>query len=62
MTTSDTTRWLTRKEAAAYLRCDPTTLDRWVKRGLLTRHRVGDTRATRYSVTECDALMKPEDA
>jgi len=61
MTSPEPTRWLTRHEAAAYLRCTPATLDRWVRRNLVTRHKVGDTNATRYDVVELDRLMKPEE-
>lgn len=33
--------WLTKAEAAAYMRVVPRTIDRWVESGRITRYRVG---------------------
>ncbi len=54
-----TDRWLTRLEAAAYLKIHPITLDRWVKTGVVIRHQIRGTQRTRYSSRELDNLLIP---
>lgn len=54
-----TTTWMTRKEAAEYLRVSLPTIDRYAASGRLTKHTVPGGRAVRFKVTELDALLKP---
>lgn len=49
-------RWLGRVAAAAYLDCDPTTIDRLVDGGRLTRYKVGGM--SRFDMYEMDAMVK----
>jgi excisionase family DNA binding protein len=59
MTTPES-RWLTRDEAAIYLRCTDRTIDRLAEAGKLTKHLVaGNARMVRFSQTELDALLEP---
>jgi excisionase family DNA binding protein len=50
--------WMSRTEAAAYLRCSLRQVDRYVEDGKLTRHKLG--RSTRFRVKQLDALLTPE--
>jgi excisionase family DNA binding protein len=52
--------WMTREEAAEYLRVSPFTLDRWVRQGRLQRHRIDGLRSARFRQSELDALVVPE--
>lgn len=57
------TTWLTRTEAAEHLRVTPSTIDRWARQGLVTRHRLtGTARGVRYKREELDALLQPVSA
>jgi excisionase family DNA binding protein len=49
-------RWLGRVAAAAYLDCDPTTIDRLVDSGRLTRYKVGGM--SRFDMYEMDDMVK----
>ena len=51
--------WLTKAEAAAYMRVEPRTIDRWVRAGRLTRHRVQGVQSVRFARAELDALVQP---
>lgn len=51
--------WLTRKEAADRLRCDPKTIDRWSREGRLTKHKVGDLQSVRFRADQVDSLVQP---
>lgn len=48
-------RWLTRLTAAAYLDCDPTTVDKLANNGQLIRHKVGGM--VRYDARQIDDLF-----
>jgi excisionase family DNA binding protein len=50
--------YLTRREAATRARVTPGTIDRWVRRGLLTRHRTGTGRVG-ISAAQLDLLLLP---
>lgn len=50
-----TRRWLTRLTAAAYLDCDPTTVDKLANNGQLIRHKVGGM--VRYDARQIDNLL-----
>lgn len=52
--------WLTKAEAAEYMRCDTRTIDRWTEAGKLTRHRVEGLRSVRFARAELDSLVVPE--
>ena len=52
--------WLTKAEAAAYMRVEPRTIDRWVRAGRLTRHKVEGLQSVRFARGELDALVQPE--
>ncbi len=54
-----TTTWLTRPEAAAYLRIHVDTLDRYARDKKITRYTVAGTRSVRFKVTELDNLVRP---
>lgn len=50
---------LTTAEAARYLGVDPRTLLRWVKQGLLPRHRKGPKLCC-YMKEDLDRMVRPE--
>ena len=50
--------WLTRAEAARYLRVSKATLDRLAREHGL-RHYLGDTRSVRFRRDQLDALLTP---
>jgi excisionase family DNA binding protein len=52
--------WLTKAEAAEYMRVDPRTIDRWAATGRLTKHRVAGVQSVRFSRDELDRLVQPE--
>lgn len=54
------TSWMTRQEAAAYLRVSVATIDRYVRVGELTKHHLAGTRSVRFTKDELDALVVPE--
>lgn len=54
------TPWMTREEAATYLRVSTSTLDRYVREGKLARHRLAGTRSARFHKEELDALVEPD--
>lgn len=51
--------WLTKEEAAEFLRVRPRTIDRWVAEGLITKHRIADLQSVRFSREELEALVQP---
>jgi excisionase family DNA binding protein len=53
--------WLTRQEAAAYLRVCPETLDTMVKAGCLRAHRAG-SRILRFRREDLDQALTPTTA
>lgn len=53
--------WLTRLEAAEYLRVSVDTLDRWVKAGKLRRYRAASGTGRRFRRADLDAALVPED-
>lgn len=52
-------KWLTKSEAAGYLRVGSRTIDRYVDQGRITRYRIGDLRTVRFDREELDALVRP---
>lgn len=52
------TPWLTKREAAAYLRISVDTLNRWEDAGKVTFHKVADLQSVRLNRDELDALMR----
>ncbi len=52
--------WLTREEAADYMRVSPYTIDRWVRDERLPRHRIDGIRSARFRRDELDALVVPD--
>lgn len=53
--------WMTRQEAADYLRTTTKTIDRNAAKGLLTRYYLGGSQnQPRFKCEELDALMSPE--
>ena len=52
--------WLTRPEAAAYLKIHTDTLDALVQAGRLKRYTNGTGRIIRYRRDELDATLAPE--
>lgn len=55
-----TDKYLTRQEAAEYLRISVASLDRYVRQGKLPRHRLAGTRTARFIKEELDALVEPD--
>lgn len=55
-----TITWMTKPEAAKHLRVSTATIDRYVRRGLLTRHKLAGTQSARFRKDELDALVEPE--
>lgn len=54
-------QWLTRTQAAERLHVNVRTVDRWVRRGVLTRYETPSGRA-RFKDKDVDALVKPRRA
>lgn len=52
--------WMTRAEAAAYLRVVERTIDRYAEAGRLKRHRVEGLQSVRFSRAEVVALVSEE--
>lgn len=52
-------QWYTRAEAADYLRVHPATLDRYVRQGLLRRHKLRGVAHARYSASDLAAMHEP---
>jgi excisionase family DNA binding protein len=50
------TPWMTKREAAVYLRISVETLDRWQERGVVVYHKVGALQSVRLKREELDAL------
>lgn len=50
--------YMTKAEAAEYLRCSPATVDRWIRDGHLNRYKVGPTQSVRLRSTEVKALIQ----
>jgi excisionase family DNA binding protein len=48
---------LTRREAAERLGVHISTVDRWIKAGILTRYKIGETRSTRIDPREIPKLL-----
>lgn len=55
------TGWFTRTEAAAYARVSLATLDRWARHGKIVRHKTPGGRGVRYTKTDLDNAMIPEE-
>ena len=51
-----TPRYASAKEAASYVGCSVSTIERWIARGELTAYRYG-TRLTRVDLNEIDQLL-----
>lgn len=49
-------QWLTRKEAAAFLRVHPKTIDRLRKQNLLKSYKINGTSCLRFKREDLDAL------
>ena len=59
MMTEDS-KWVTVKEAAAYLKVSQMTLFRWMKSGKLTHYKMGSS--VRFTKDDLDALAQPSKA
>jgi excisionase family DNA binding protein len=53
--------FLTKAEAAAYMRVSPRTIDRWAAAGRIQRYRVGTSQSLRFKRAELDALVVPDE-
>jgi excisionase family DNA binding protein len=51
------TVWMTRREAAAYLKISVRTLDAWRRAGRVRPHKVEGLRTVRYSQQDLDAAL-----
>lgn len=54
-----TSPWLTREEAAAYLKVNERTLDRYRQDGHVQAHKLAGTQSIRYRRDDLDAMLKP---
>jgi excisionase family DNA binding protein len=54
------TPWMTRKDAALYMRVSVQTIDRWARDGMITRYSLPGGADYRYRRDELDALLAPE--
>ena len=52
--------WLNRNEAAAHLGVSPSTIDRLVDAGHLTRHKITGGKIARFDRADLDAVMVPD--
>lgn len=52
--------WMTRAEAAEYLRVGERTIDRWVLEGRITRHKIDGLQSVRFRRAELDGLVVPD--
>jgi excisionase family DNA binding protein len=59
MTETTPSPWLTKAEAAEYMRCSPRTIDAWANAGRITRHRVAGLQSVRFRRDELDSLAEP---
>lgn len=57
---SNDNTYLTKVEAAKYLRVATSTVDRWVREGRITRYKIGGTQSVRFKRPELDALLVAE--
>jgi excisionase family DNA binding protein len=55
-----TDTYMTREEAAEYLKVSAATLDRYVRQGKLRRLRLAGTRTARFKKGDLDALVEPD--
>jgi excisionase family DNA binding protein len=53
--------WMTKQEAADYLRVHVHTIDDYIAKGFLTRYHIGDLQSTRLKRSEIEALMQPSE-
>jgi excisionase family DNA binding protein len=54
--------WMTRAEAAAYLRVGERTIDRYAEASKLTKHRVEGVQSVRFARSEVEGLVSAEPA
>jgi excisionase family DNA binding protein len=54
--------WMTRAEAADYLRVTERTVDRYADAGRLTKHRVEGVQSVRFARSEVMSLVSTESA
>lgn len=59
---SETTTWMTRADVARHLRVHPSTVDRMVTDGRLTRYKLTGGETARYKRDEVDGLLVAEPA
>lgn len=52
--------WMTKGEAALYLRVTPSTIDRYVNEKMLTRYTVRGVQSARFARSELAALVVPD--
>jgi excisionase family DNA binding protein len=55
------TQWFSRRAAAEYISVSPKTIDTWAREGRLTKYKISGTRSVRFSRTDLDALVEPDD-
>lgn len=55
----DETKWLTKNEAAALLRVQPRTIDRWAAEGMITKYRIEGIQSVRFDRDELASLVQP---
>ena len=53
-----TTQWMTSTELARHLRCNPETVRRWYRDGMIPGHRFGDLDNIRFDVREVDRAIR----
>lgn len=51
--------WLTKEEAAEFLRVRPRTIDRWVAEGIIMKYRIADLQSVRFNKEELETLVQP---
>jgi len=50
--------WMTRNEAAAFLKVDPSTINKLVGRGKLQKYELSDTGTPRFNREDIEALIQ----
>jgi excisionase family DNA binding protein len=57
----NTSPWMSKQEAADYLRISLPSLDRWMREGRVRFYKAGGQQSVRFHISDLDAVMRPVD-